>query len=136
MKIYYNKLVLFRKDLIVEWGIPNVIQTDNGKEFYGEFDKVLKENNIIHRRGRPYHPESQGSVESFNKYFKNQLIGKVLEHRENPNFKLEDAIRGVIQYYNHIKIHSTTLFTPAFLFVVNDEDTKRKAAENVRKRRL
>ena len=57
---------------------PKVIQSDNGREFMGKFDELLKKLNITHIRGRPYHPESQGSIECFNKYFKSQLDKNLL----------------------------------------------------------
>ena len=44
------------------------ILTDNGKEFLNEiFENRIKENEIEHRRIRPYRPQTNGMVEKFNK---------------------------------------------------------------------
>ena len=50
-----------------------IVQTDNGKEFFGAFSVLLSENNIEHVRTRPYNPQCNGAVEVFNKYIKSQL---------------------------------------------------------------
>ena len=36
--------------------LPNVIHSDNGSEFEGDFKKLLKEHKIIHRLSRAYTP--------------------------------------------------------------------------------
>src|SRR5207253_2936897 len=52
-------------------GPPRILQSDNGKEFTA---KVIRElcarMDISIINGRPYHPQSQGSVESANKHMK------------------------------------------------------------------
>ena len=55
-------------------GKPTILQTDNGGEFYNELlKKFLGHNNIQYVRGIPYHPQSQGAVESFNMTIQNFL---------------------------------------------------------------
>ena len=48
-------------------GAPIIIQSDNGLEFINSsVGEYLKSKNIVHRRGRPKHPQNQGQVERFN----------------------------------------------------------------------
>ena len=55
------------KDFIYKNGKPHILHTDNGKEFCNKlFEDYCNNNEIIIIRGRPYHPQSQGVVESFN----------------------------------------------------------------------
>ena len=57
-----------------EFGCPHILQSDNGKEFVatitGELCSQLKIKKI---HGRPYHPQSQGQIESLNKRVKKAL---------------------------------------------------------------
>ena len=69
-KFGYNYL-LGNKRADTVLGHIHYIHTDNGKEFCNRLLEVLCESNdikIIH--GRPYHPQSKGAVESYNKELK------------------------------------------------------------------
>ena len=57
--------------------MPQKIHTYNGKEFVNKLliDYCIN-NNIIFLRGRPYHPQTQGCVEVFNKEIKRLLENK------------------------------------------------------------
>jgi transposase InsO family protein len=54
-------------------GHPPTLHCDNGTEFKGAMLEYCKEHNINVINGRPYHPESQGSIEVANKTFKARL---------------------------------------------------------------
>ncbi len=64
--------------------LPEVLQSDNGKEFLGYCIQMLKEefHTIKVVKGRAYHPESQGSVERGNATFK-EALDKWLEEEDN-----------------------------------------------------
>ena len=64
------------------------------------YQKTTKK--FIH--GRPYHPQSQGSVEAFNKYIQNALIS-AKDHNKD-KFNLEEVLQDFLIYYNS-KEHST-----------------------------
>jgi hypothetical protein len=55
--------------------LPEILQSDNGKEFLGYYIKIIKEefHTIKVVKGRAYHPASQGSVERGNATFKKAL---------------------------------------------------------------
>ena len=46
-----------------EHGPPKTVQSDNGGEFKGEFDRYLDHHGIDHARSRAYNPQAQGKVE-------------------------------------------------------------------------
>jgi transposase InsO family protein len=54
------------KSIILQFGVPEEITTDNGPEFDSyKFINFLKINLIQHNRTSPYHPQSNGLVERF-----------------------------------------------------------------------
>jgi len=56
---------LYRLHYLIDAKIAN-IQTDNGSEFYLEFEQALKELNILHWFSRPKTPKDNSIVERFN----------------------------------------------------------------------
>ena len=52
---------------------------DNGLEFKGAVQTLMDSLNIPIIRGRSYHPQTQGSVESLNGTFKDRLASTILE---------------------------------------------------------
>ena len=92
------------KKFINSFGKPNSIHTDNGREFRNKLlENYCKLNNININHERPFHPQSQGCIESFNKQIKNPLENRFFE---NPK-KLSKytALSEIIQLYNE-RIHS------------------------------
>ena len=81
-------------------GCPEILQSDNGKEFVNDTitNYYFKANKIKYIHGRPYHPQSQGSVEAFNKYIQNALIS-AKDHQKD-EFDLDEAVSNLLQYYN------------------------------------
>jgi transposase InsO family protein len=55
------------EDLFEHYGVPGIIQSDNGKEFRNKlmFDLASKYK-ILLINGRPRRPQTQGQVERFN----------------------------------------------------------------------
>ena len=51
-------------------GIPQTIQSDRGKEFYGAVKSFCEREKIEMTRSRPYHPQSQGKVERSHRTFR------------------------------------------------------------------
>lgn len=62
------------------FGLPKVIQTDQGTNFLSRlFAQVLKSLSVEHRVSSAYHPESQGAVERFHQTLKSMLRKYCLE---------------------------------------------------------
>ena len=90
--------------------------------------KLFIKNNIKFIHGRPYYPQSQGSVDAFNKYIQNVLIS-AKDHNKD-KFNLEEVLQDFLIYYNS-KEHSTTknkLFE--LIWSANNENLIQNAINN------
>ena len=107
-----------------------ILKTDNGGEFDNELlKKFLEHNNIQYVRGSPYHPQSQGAVESFNKTIQNFLY--LAKDMQGSEFDLNDSVYDFIMHYNN-RIHTSTKFKPQEVFQnIMNEDMKKKVLENI-----
>jgi len=96
-------MVLVR-DVIAHYGPPVILHTDNGKEFHNELmGLVCQVTGMKSIRGRPRHPQSQGSVERANKEVK-QLLRSVCQcakplHRMVAHFI---ALTGCCFVWQHV----------------------------------
>src|SRR5262249_47293013 len=65
-----------------EFGVPDEVLTDNGKQFtdrFGKggevlFDRICRDNGIIHRLTAPRHPTTTGKVERFHGSLRRELL--------------------------------------------------------------
>ena len=95
--------------------------------------KFLEQNNIQYVRGSPYHPQSQGAVESFIGTIKNFLY--LAKDMQGSEFDLNDSVYDFIMHYNN-RIHTSTKFKPQEVFQnIMNEDMKKKVQENIIKSR-
>jgi transposase InsO family protein len=79
----------------------------------GELAEYLKDNNMMHTRAKPYHPQTQGKIERWHRSMKNQVL---LENYYLPN-ELETRIGKFVNYYNHERYHeSLDNLTPADVY--------------------
>ena len=66
--------------LFCDFGLPEQIVTDNGRQFTSEkFENFLADRDIQHVRTTPYHPESNGLVERFNGVLKTGIQAFIRE---------------------------------------------------------
>ena len=88
--------------------------SDNGPCYTaGELSDYLAANGMIHTRGRPYHPQTQGKIERWHRSMKNQIL---LGNYYLPG-ELEIALQRFVSYYNHERYHeSLNNLTPADMF--------------------
>jgi transposase InsO family protein len=88
--------------------------SDNGPCYIsGELKSWLKQQDIKHTRGAPYHPMTQGKIERYHRSMKNVVK---LEHYYFP-WELEKAIAEWVDHYNHERYHeSLDNVTPADVF--------------------
>ena len=93
----------------------------------------LNKNRIHHVRGSPYHPQSQGEVEAFNRTVQNYLY--LAKNMNEDEFILEDSILDFLLYYNN-RVHTTTRYSPYDIIEKrSDEKTMKKVRENTLKSR-
>lgn len=63
------------RDFFSTFGIPSVLVSDHGSQFTShEFQHFLKLNGVVHKKGAPYHPATNGQVERYVQTIKEKLI--------------------------------------------------------------
>ena len=93
------------------FGIPEQLHSDQGKQFESAlFQEVCKILRIEKTRTTPYHPQSDGLVERYNRTLKTMLTTCT---DERP-FDWESYVPKVCMAYN-TSVHSTTGYTPHYL---------------------
>ena len=104
--------------------------SDNGPCYVsGQLADYLKDQNMTHTRGRPYHPQTQGKIERWHRSMKNQIL---LNHYYFPS-ELEQQLENFVNYYNYQRYHeSLQNLTPADVYYGRGELIlkKRKKIKN------
>lgn len=88
--------------------------SDNGPCYLStELKQYLKDHQMTHTRGAPYHPQTQGKIERYHRSIKNVVK---LEHYYYP-WVLEKAIGDFVKHYNHDRYHEAlNNVTPADMY--------------------
>jgi transposase InsO family protein len=88
--------------------------SDNGPCFLSKDLKAyLEEQGIVHTRGAPYHPMTQGKIERYHRSMKNVIT---LQHYYLPG-ELEREIGRFVEHYNHYRYHEALdNLTPADVY--------------------
>jgi len=88
--------------------------SDNGPCYVSaQLRDYLEHRDILHTRGRPYHPMTQGKIERYHRSLKNVVM---LRNHYLPG-ELEREIERFVQYYNHERFHeSLDNLTPADVY--------------------
>jgi transposase InsO family protein len=69
-------------NIFARHGYPEEIVSDNGPQFISqEFRRFLRSKGIKHVRSSPYFPRSNGKIERFHRYLKNNFQAVTLEGR-------------------------------------------------------
>ena len=78
--------------------------SDNGPCYLsGELKTYLKDHQMSHTRGAPYHPMTHGKIERYHRSMKNVVK---LEHYYLPG-ELERALCQFVHHYNHERCHES-----------------------------
>ena len=85
--------------------------SDNGSSYISrDLATWLKDQDMTHSRGAPYHPMTQGKIERWHQTLKNRIL---LENYYMPG-DLEAQVGTFVAYYNHQRYHeSLGNLTPA-----------------------
>ena len=88
--------------------------SDNGSSYIsGELADYIKDNDMSHVRGAPYHAQTQGKIERWHQTLKNRIL---LENYFLPG-DLERQIESFVEHYNHERYHeSLKNVTPADVY--------------------
>jgi putative transposase len=90
--------------------------SDNGSSYIAnDLAQWLDKRNIVHIRGTPNHPQTQGKIERWHQTLKNRIL---LENYYLPG-DLEAQVGAFIGHYNHRRYHeSLKNLTPAEVYPV------------------
>jgi len=99
---------------------PPRLLTENGSSFVSrELSEYLLEQGMLHTRGKPYHPMTQGKIERYHRSLKNVIN---LHHHYSPS-ELEAEIGLFVAHYNNYRYHeSLNNTTPADVYFGRDKE--------------
>jgi transposase InsO family protein len=101
----------FAKFFVSRHGIPEVLLSDNGREFTArDFELYLEELGVQHRLTTPYHPQANGKVERFHRTLK-QTLAKLV--RNNPTAWESKLPEALLAY--RVAISASTGYSPFYL---------------------
>ena len=115
------------QSIILGYGAPETISSDNGAEFVNEDMTQLAERFNIHlRHSLPHNPRAQGQVERLNGTIK-RSIAKFLAGRRGshntPGLSWTHALQFLVYGYN-TSVHKTSKFAPMAVYFHRDVRTK------------
>jgi transposase InsO family protein len=106
-----------------KFGVPDEVLTDNGKQFtdrFGKggevlFDRICRDNGIIHRLTAPRHPATTGKIERFHGSLRRELLDDALPFADLP--AAQAAVGAWVQQYNTTRPHQAlSMASPAERF--------------------
>jgi transposase InsO family protein len=115
-----------------EFGVPEEVLTDNGKQFtdrFGKggevlFDRICRDNGIIHRLTAPASPTTTGKVERFHKTLRRELLDDAVPFADLA--AAQAALDGWVSEYNTTRPHqSLSMASPAERFSTARADNER-----------
>ena len=112
--------------------------SDNGSScIAGDLAEWLDDGDIVHIRGAPNHPRTQGKIERWHQTLKNRIL---LENYSLPG-DLEAQVGAFVEHHNHRRYHeSRGNLTPADVYFGRDkaiiERRKSIKKQTIEKRRL
>ena len=99
---------MFMEQWVLRYGFPGVVHSDQGKEFDNKlFARMTELGGILKTRTTPYHPQSDGHVERFNRTIIGMLAMFVNAERTN----WDDLLPYLMLAYN-TSVQCSTGFTP------------------------
>lgn len=108
------------ENLFLTFGPPQILQSDNGKEFINQHMKELLDHFVvIFLHSRPRHPQTNGQIERFNQTLTRFLQKFIFEKEcfENVKDKPWKVFLGKVVHNYNISTHSATNKSPFRLFL-------------------
>lgn len=107
---------LYRLHYLIDAPITN-IQTDNGSEFYAQFEEALKDLEITHWFSRPRTPKDNAIVERFNQTLEYEWLN---DGHFTPNInKFNHLLTKWLEEYNFNRPHETLDYQTPFEYYMN-----------------
>jgi transposase InsO family protein len=85
-------------------GFSEIIQTDGGSEFKGEFSQAVDDYCDRHRIARPYKKNEQAFIESFNRSLRKECLGWA-KYRVSEIPQLSLQVENWLRYYHYERPH-------------------------------
>lgn len=102
---------LIVEQVVARFGVPSYLHSDQGRQFESKlFSEMCRLLNIKKTRTTPYHPQSDGQVERFNKTLETMLSAYVNDHHKD----WDKHLPYVMMAYRSAE-HETTGYTPNYL---------------------
>ncbi|GAA3237043.1 IS481 family transposase [Actinocorallia longicatena] len=118
-------------DALGRFGVPDEVLTDNGKQFTdrfghgGEvlFDRICRDNGIIHRLTQPRSPTTTGKIERFHQSLRRELLDDAVPFPDLA--AAQAAITGWVTEYNTVRPHQALgMAVPADRFTARSQDER------------
>ncbi|XP_046408463.1 uncharacterized protein K02A2.6-like [Ischnura elegans] len=111
------------RDCFACFGLPNIIITDNGRQFTSlEFKNFCANNGIVHRLSAPYHPSTKGAAENCVKTFK-EALNRLLGDMRQAGLSMCSLVSKYLFSYRTTP-HCATNETPAKLMFGREPKTR------------
>ena len=105
-------------NFVSRFGVPSIIHSDQGREFESRlFEEVCQLLGIEKTRTTPYHPQSDGLVERFNRTLQQMLSAFVNKERDD----WDEHLPYVTMAYR-ATVHESTKFSPNRLMLGRETD--------------
>ena len=116
---------------------PRLLSDNGSSTIVADLAVWLKGQGMVHVRGAPNHPQTQGKIERWHQTLKNRIL---LENDSLPG-GLEAGVGAFVEYDNHCRYHqSLANLTPADVYAGRDHviiERRRKIKNpTIQKRRL
>ena len=106
----------YRLHYLIDAPIAN-IQTDNGSEFYAEFEEALKDKDIAHWFSRPRTPEDNSICERFNQTLQYEWLN---DGNFTPNIReFNQALTSWLEEYNFKRPHQALDYETPISYYLN-----------------
>jgi len=92
-------------------GFSEIIQTDGGREFQGEFNQTVVAYCTRHRIARPYKKNEQAFIESFNRSLRKECLGWA-KYRVSEIPQLALQVEDWLRYYHFERPHLSLNMRP------------------------
>jgi transposase InsO family protein len=111
-------------------GVPDEILTDNGKVFTNRFgtvptevlfDKICRENGVLHRLTAPHSPTTTGKIERFHRTLRNEFLGGQIF--STLRLAQEELDAWVADYNTNRPHQALKMATPAERFYARRDET-------------
>ena len=107
------------REVVSRFGVPYIIHSDQGRQYESQlFLEMCKVLHIKKRRTTPYHPQSDGMVERFNKTLVRMLKSYINNHQSD----WDEHLPFLTMAYRSAE-HETTGFSPNYLMLGREVST-------------